>query len=243
MYILIFFLGHWFISLFFQSFFLHRYAAHGMFGLSKFWERSFYLLTFVTQGSSFLNPAAYAIMHRRHHAFSDTESDPHSPHFSKNIFSMMIKTFNNYHDILAGKTGEDEFSKNVPEWKSFDKIVSFWWVRIIFGILYTLYYAAFSTNPYQYLLLPVHFFMGPIHGSIVNWCGHKYGYVNHQDTKDKSRNTLPIDLPLLGELFQNNHHKYPGRPNFANKWYELDPTYPILRFLHLLKIIRLYPQK
>lgn len=243
MYILIFFLGHWFSSLFFQSFFLHRYAAHGMFKLSKFWERLFYLLTFITQGSSFLNPAAYANMHRRHHAFSDTESDPHSPHFSKNIISMMTKTFRIYHNILDGKAEENEFGKNVPEWNSFDNIVSSWWIRIVFGLLYTLYYVAFSTSPWHYFLLPVHFFMGPIHGSIVNWCGHKYGYVNHRDTNDKSRNTLPIDLPLLGELFQNNHHKYPERPNFACHWYELDPTYHLLKLLSLFKIISFNPPK
>jgi len=32
--------------------------------------------------------------------------------------------------------------------------------------------------------------MGPIHGAIVNWAGHKYGYQNF-DNGDRSRNTLP----------------------------------------------------
>eukprot|EP01036_Dinobryon_divergens_P038408 gene38408-50429_t len=31
------------------------------------------------EGSSFLSPRAYAILHRMHHAFSDTKRDPHSP--------------------------------------------------------------------------------------------------------------------------------------------------------------------
>ncbi|MEL6842261.1 MAG: acyl-CoA desaturase, partial [Bacteroidota bacterium] len=29
--ILIFFLVHWYLSIFMQTFYLHRYAAHGMF--------------------------------------------------------------------------------------------------------------------------------------------------------------------------------------------------------------------
>ncbi|HJY23269.1 MAG TPA: hypothetical protein VJ279_10310, partial [Hanamia sp.] len=79
--ILIFFFCHWFFSLFFHSFFLHRFASHKMFTTSKNWERAFYLMTWFTQGSSYLVPRAYAVMHRMHHAYSDTEKDPHSPHF------------------------------------------------------------------------------------------------------------------------------------------------------------------
>jgi stearoyl-CoA desaturase (Delta-9 desaturase) len=42
MYILIFFLAHWYLSLFSQTFFLHRYAAHQMFTMSKSWEKFVY---------------------------------------------------------------------------------------------------------------------------------------------------------------------------------------------------------
>ena len=90
--ILIFFRAHWFLSMFMQTFFLHRYAAHRMFALSRFAERFFYLLTFVSQGTSFLVPRAYAVLHRMHHAFSDTAQDPHSPHFFTGPLRMMWQT-------------------------------------------------------------------------------------------------------------------------------------------------------
>ena len=48
--IAIFFIAHWQLSVFFQTFFLHRYGAHRMFTMSKGWERFFYLCTYVTQG-------------------------------------------------------------------------------------------------------------------------------------------------------------------------------------------------
>jgi stearoyl-CoA desaturase (delta-9 desaturase) len=41
--------------------------------MSKFWERFFYLFAYITQGSSYLSPRAYAILHRMHHAYTDTE--------------------------------------------------------------------------------------------------------------------------------------------------------------------------
>ena len=90
--ILLFFSLHWFFSLFFHSFFLHRYASHKMYTTSKGWEKTFYLLTWFFQGSSYLVPRAYAVMHRMHHTYSDTEQDPHSPHFVKDVIGMMRHT-------------------------------------------------------------------------------------------------------------------------------------------------------
>jgi stearoyl-CoA desaturase (delta-9 desaturase) len=84
--------------------------------------------------------------------------------------------------------------------------------------------------------------MGPIHGAIVNWCGHKYGYRNFETTQsDKSRNTLIFDFVTMGELFQNNHHKFGMSPNFAARKFEIDPTYPVIKLLAWLKIVDLGP--
>jgi len=52
--ILLFLVGHWYLSAFCQTFFLHRYASHRMFSMPLFWERFFYALTFLTQGTSYL---------------------------------------------------------------------------------------------------------------------------------------------------------------------------------------------
>ncbi len=239
MVIIIFFLCHWFLSLFCQTFFLHRYASHKMFSMSKGWERFFYMLTFLTQGSSFLNPRAYAIMHRMHHTYSDTQKDPHSPHFFKDVWSMMIQTKNMYVAYVKHHIEPEEaFRGNYPEWPLIDRIGDNWITRIIFGTAYLAFYIAFATNPFLYLLLPIQWLMGPVQGAIVNWCGHKYGYANY-DNKDHSKNTLPLDFFLMGELFQNNHHKSPNRPNFAQRWFEFDPTFPVMVILSKLGIIKM----
>ena len=239
MYILLFFLTHWFLSLFSQTFFLHRYASHKMFSLTKFWEKFFYTLTYVSQGSSYLNPKAYAIMHRMHHAFSDTEKDPHSPHFFEDVFQMMWNTRGMYVGFERGTMQpEKEFAGNYPIWKKMDEFATSYFSRIAFAAGYIAFYIAFATHWWMFLLLPIHFIMGPLHGAIVNWCGHKYGYSSF-DNNDKSKNTTPFGFIMLGELFQNNHHKFPNSPNFAQKWYEIDPVYPVLKTLHFLRIIKL----
>ena len=93
-----FFVSHWLLSVLFQSLFQHRYAAHRMYELSKRAERALHFLAFLVQGSSYLDPRAYAILHREHHAFSDTDRDPHTPWLHSNALSMMWRTKKRYSD-------------------------------------------------------------------------------------------------------------------------------------------------
>src|SRR4051812_44884495 len=115
--IILFFVGHWCSSVFFQTFYLHRYGAHRMFTMSKGWERFFHFCTYATQGSSFLSPRGYAILHRMHHAYSDTEGDPHSPRVQKNPVRMMNHTRDIYRSINAGTFNvEPRFDGGYPSW-------------------------------------------------------------------------------------------------------------------------------
>ena len=239
MVIIFIFIAHWYSSLFFQTVFLHRYASHQMFTMSKGWERVFFFLTFLTQGSSFLNPRAYAILHRLHHKHSDTEKDPHSPVFSKNIIKMNLDTVKHYESVRLNKKDYSKYDFDVPRWPLLEKIGDHWITRITFMGLYSLLYVEFATATWQYALLPIHFVMGPLHGSIVNWCGHRYGYTNDRKTKDNSKNTLPIDILMMGELFQNNHHSSPKNIKFSKRWFEIDPGYAITKFLSKIKILRI----
>ena len=211
--------------------------------MSKFWERFFYAFTWLTQGSSYLSPKAYATLHRMHHAYSDTEKDPHSPHFSSNAFTMMWKTKKIYSGFLKkDSVVEDRFGRDIPQWDFMEHLGDNWISRLAWGTGYAIFYIIFAEYWWLYFLLPIHFLMGPVHGAIVNWFGHKAGYSNF-DNNDKSKNTLVMDVVMGGELFQNNHHKFADSPNFAKKWYELDPTYPVIRVLDFLRIIRLNPVK
>src|SRR5687768_6410454 len=106
--ILVLLVIHWYTSLFFQSVFHHRYSAYGIFTMSKAWERVFYVGCFIAQGSSYISAFAYGILHRLHHAHTDTHEDPHSPQNSHNLLMMMWDTRNNYINIYKGVTPVDE---------------------------------------------------------------------------------------------------------------------------------------
>ena len=239
LFIFCFFVAHWYLSLFAQTFFLHRYAAHKSFTMSRNWERFFFILSYITQGSSYLSPWAYGIMHRMHHAFTDTEHDPHSPAYDKNLFAMMWRTKEVYQGILYQTIPvEQKFTKNVPEWRSFDLLASHNISRLLWAGLYVWIYVAYAPYWWLFLLLPVHILMGPVHGVIINWFAHIYGGVNFA-TDNTSRNLFKLDLLMLGEGYHNNHHAFPASSNFAVRQGEFDFCYPIIKMLHRIGVIRM----
>lgn len=239
MYVLIFFITIWYLSLFSQTFFLHRYASHGAFKMSKGWEKFFFIFTYITQGSHYMSPRAYAIMHRLHHAHTDTEHDPHSPNFSANIFSMMWRTKKIYTKIYNGTIqAEEKYLRNLPEWPKLDRWASSSFSRILWGLAYIAFFIFFASSPWLYLLLPVILGMGAFHGAIINWFAHKFGYRNFL-LSNTSENLFVVDVLMLGESYHNNHHKRPSAVNFGVKWHEIDPVYPVILFLNWINVIQI----
>lgn len=230
---------HWYLSLFTQTFFHHRYAAHRQFTMSKGWEKFFYVLSFLFQGSSYLSPRAYAIMHRMHHAYADTEQDPHSPQYDENVFSMMWRTRMIYNRIFRRvATIDAKFLKDLPDWSAFDKFASNFFTRLVWVGIYVAIYILLDAPWWLFPLIAIHAVMGPFHGVIINWFAHTIGYINFK-MKDTSRNLFPVDLLMLGEGLHNNHHKHSGRANFGIKKFEFDPVYPVIRFLDWINVVQL----
>jgi stearoyl-CoA desaturase (delta-9 desaturase) len=207
--------------------------------MSKGMEKVFFIGSFITQGSSYLSPNTYGIMHRMHHAFADTEKDPHSPKFDKNLWKLMWHSAEEFRDIFYEKIKiEDRFKINLPEWKGFDRITNKWAIRVLWMAAYTAFYIFFANHWWMYFLLPIHFLSGPVHGAVINWFAHKYGYTNFK-LKNTSKNLLPVDFLMLGEAYHNNHHKNGTSPNFGFRWFEIDPIYPVIKLFNALKIIKL----
>ena len=138
---------------------------------------------------------------------------------------------------------EKRFTEGVPQWEAFDKFARSWPSRLLWASAYIAMYWQFATVWWLWLLLPLQFLMSPIHGAIINWFAHKYGYRNFE-VGDTSRNFLPVDVLMMGESYHNNHHKYASRANFGSiRWHEIDPTYQIILLLDKMRIIRIAGQK
>lgn len=202
-------------------------------------ERITFVLTWIFQGPSYLSAYGYGIMHRMHHAHTDTEKDPHSPSHDSNIIAMMWKTKTIYQEINQQLIEVDpRFIKNVPQWKNFDLFAGSKLSRILWIAAYLLFFTVFVSSWWQWLLFPITFLMAPIHGVIINWFGHIYGYVNYK-VENTSKNLFPFDFLMMGEGYHNNHHKHATNANFGVKWYEVDMTFLIIKVLDTFGFIKL----
>ena len=245
--------AHFFLSLLMHSFYLHRYSTHGQFTMNLFWERFFFILTWLLQGPSFLNPTAYAKMHLAHHEFSDTTGDPHSPlNFSKSkwgldfpvaLSKMMWSTNIIFMEIRRGTHAIAQMyrDRTFPTWGHFEAFTNTKVSMLLLGTLYVLFYIFFAPVWWVWIFLPITILNGPAQGAIVNWCGHMWGYRRYK-LDDNSRNTPVLNIVMLGELNQNNHHKDPNNPNFAKAWYEIDIIYPIIIVFSWFHILKLRPK-
>lgn len=246
-----FFALMWYGSIATHSLMLHRLTTHRQFILSKTMRLILHLLYWIFNGSCYLSPIGYAILHTLHHRFTDTKDDPHPPMSFKNWCLYMWHTWKMYdaankgelNDTLLMYTGKKP--SDFPQWDMLDWIAQMRLVRIIWILLYVkIYYlilpdmtAMLWASPFIFITC----FMGPFHGFIVNWFGHKIGYRTFS-TDDESRNVLRKDWLLLGELLHHNHHKEKESYTFALLPGEVDPLGNLLQFLERKGIVRL-PKK
>jgi stearoyl-CoA desaturase (delta-9 desaturase) len=173
-----------------------------------------------------LDPKAWVVMHRLHHEHSDTPLDPHSP-VNVGIAGIPLEQLRNYERVIVG------LLKQKPAFTRYARDLDFplnpltrsgrWYVPY-------LAHAALSitlglTTGW---LLGVAYFAGmmshPVQGALVNALGHAVGGRNFE-TGDNSRNNHLVAWLVLGEGFQNNHHRYPGSASFSYRRLEIDPGY------------------
>jgi stearoyl-CoA desaturase (delta-9 desaturase) len=85
--------------------------------------------------------------------------------------------------------------------------------------------------------LPFTILIGPVHGAIINWYAHKFGYKNFT-LDNTSRNLFPVDILMLGESYHNDHHHNPSNINFGVRWFEIDPVYYVILLFQKLGIVQ-----
>jgi stearoyl-CoA desaturase (delta-9 desaturase) len=149
---------------------------------------------------------------------------------------MMLKTLGEYNRLVKSPDGQRS-DHYYPTWPLLDRFATTWIHTFLWLSLYIFLYQKIVTAPWQFIFLVIHVLMGPIQGATVNWFGHKLGYRNFE-LPDQSKNTIPVDFLLMGELYQNNHHQHPMSLNFAKRWFEWDPTYQIILMLKRLRLLK-----
>lgn len=219
------------IAVFSTTIYLHRTATHKALTMSPGLEWVFKCALWLTTG---IETKEWVAVHRKHHAFTDEEGDPHSPHL-KGFWKVQLG--NVYYYMKEVKTTDvvERYARDLKEG---------WWDKHVFchgmlglgigtvglcaliGIWPGLLAAAIHAVMYVFVL-----------SSSINGLCHHVGYKNFDNT---ATNLRFLALLTGGEGLHNNHHGYPRSPKFSFKPSEIDPAWPIIKTMIVLGLAKPY---
>ncbi|MEM6798593.1 MAG: fatty acid desaturase [Planctomycetota bacterium] len=211
----------------------HRLLTHGSF---KTYRPIRWLLALLGGLSGEGSALTWVANHRKHHAFSDKEGDPHSPRDGKwwsHMLWFMPNRGQRWHKELLKKYAPDMLKDRMM-------VVLHWMflpAHVIVGVgLFLLGYfgqwmgldggwasglsmLAWGTGVRMVYVFHVTWF--------VNSATHIWGYRNYE-TSDDSKNLWWVGLLAVGEGWHNNHHAFQRVASQGHKWWEIDVTYWVI---------------
>jgi len=228
----------YFIRMFAVTGIHHRYFSHKTYSTSRVGQflLAIFAGTTVQRGSLW-----WAYHHRHHHKHSDEPEDAHSPHVHGFWWSH-IGWITSKRNFPTDYTKIKDLAK-FPElvWLNrFDLVVPVVFAFSLFGLGVALesFAPALGTNGWQMLVWG--FFISTtflFHGTgCINSMAHLMGKRRFK-TEDDSRNSAILAFITLGEGWHNNHHRYQSSTRNGFYWWEIDPTYYMLKLLSLTGFI------
>jgi len=210
------------------SVYLHRGLAHRALVLHPAAEMAFRALLWITTGQS---RRQWVAVHRKHHAFTDQEGDPHSPRL---LGFWRLQLLNAYYYSREARNPETlrKFVPDIPEdW--LDRVVfSRGWSGLILGTallcgLLGLWAGLIAAVAHAILYV---FVMAPL----INVLGHWRGRKNFENT---AFNWRSLSWLTGGESLHNNHHAHPRAPKFSVRRWEFDPSWVVIRVFSAVRLI------
>jgi stearoyl-CoA desaturase (delta-9 desaturase) len=209
--------------------YLHRSATHEGVKFHPAVEHLMRLWLWLTTG---MNTRQWVACHRKHHAFSDREGDPHSP-ANEGLLEICFGGVFFYREAVKDREMIEKYGKGCPE----DRVERNLYERVPFGGILLMLFVDLALFGLGWGLVAWSCMAVwiPIFGNVINGVGHALGYRNF-DTKDHSHNILPIGIWIVGEELHNNHHADPKSAKFKAKWYEFDIGWVYIRLLSAVRL-------
>lgn len=218
-------------AVFSTTIYLHRTATHKALSVHPAVEWMFKFVLWMTTG---ILTKEWVAVHRKHHAFTDEEGDPHSPAL-EGFWKVQLGNVFYYVREVRKTDVVDRYARDIKDG---------WWDRHLFshgmlglaigtialclvlGIGWGLLAAALHAVMYVFVL-----------SSSINGLCHHVGYKNFDNT---ATNLRLVAILTGGEGLHNNHHGYPRSPKFSVRATEIDPAWPVIKLLVALRLARPY---
>lgn len=218
--------------------YLHRHQTHRALTLHPIASHFFRFWLWLTTG---MVTAEWVAIHRKHHATTDIEGDPHSP-VVEGIKTVFWQGAELYRKAAADREMVKKYSHGTPDdwmerhvYARYPAIgISLMFVlnAILFGI------PGITIWAIQMIWIPLWA------AGVVNGIGHYWGYRNFE-CRDAATNVFPWGFWIGGEELHNNHHTFASSAKFSVKWWEFDIGWLYIRCLSLLglaQVKKLPPQ-
>lgn len=208
--------------------YLHRAMSHRALSLSPVAAFGFRSFIWVSTG---ICPRQWVAVHRKHHAFTDIDGDPHSP------VLLGWKTVQKKNVVLYRRCVNDpstlqRYAKDMPptlmDRVLFDRTILGLTIGItslclVFGLWVGLAAAFVHVNLY-------------LGGSAaVNAIGHHFG---RRPYDNGAGNLQWLAFLTAGEGLHNNHHAAPTSARLAHRWYEIDYGWWVIKVLTWTRLAR-----
>ncbi len=183
----------------------------------------------------------WVALHRRHHQFSDTADDPHSPHAHDQGFFGLLRGL--WHAHLGWFFQPDppdllRYVKDLRQSRALRLASALFPVWVLIGLLIPTVLGALWTLTWTGALcgllwggLARIFLVHHVTWSVNSVC-HLWGSQPFP-SGDESRNNFVFGLLALGEGWHNNHHAFPTSARHGLRWWQVDASYWVIRALCL----------
>jgi stearoyl-CoA desaturase (delta-9 desaturase) len=219
------------ISMMAVTLYLHRDQAHRAIDLHPALRHFFRLWIWLTSGMS---TREWVAVHRKHHAFCETENDPHSPQVY-GLRTIALRGAEVYRVEAANQATVDKYGRGTPD----DWLERNLYRHGFVGIYLTLFvdvllFGAGGITIFAFQMIAMPFFAA----GVINGFGHAVGYRNFE-SEDASTNLTPIGVLIGGEELHNNHHAFPTSARFALRPGEFDIGWFYIRMLSAVGLCRI----
>jgi stearoyl-CoA desaturase (delta-9 desaturase) len=199
--------------------YLHRGLSHRAITFARPIGAAFKTLVWLSTG---IKVREWVAVHRKHHAHTDTDLDPHSPAVS-GWTTVQLKNLVMYRRAAHDPANVDRYAKDLAPtaWDRwlFDRS----WLGLLLGTL--LLCAVFG---WQVGLLAsfihVNYYLAA--SAAVNAIGHHFGRRRYDNS---GTNLQWLAFVTAGEGLHNNHHAAPTSAKLAHRWYEIDPGWFVIK--------------